>query len=404
MSAPLWSIGIICKNEEQSIQTLIDSLEEFISRGGEIVVVDTGSTDQTINILNRNNFGSLPSRLRYEEVGSKFNIEIDEIKSALINEKFGEDGDIVSPGKTLFHFSDARNYVASLCSHDWIFCPDCDEKITTINIDFINHIIQTGDVHQLSFPFNYRNKNGGITSSTSRDKFYNRSFCKWKYIVHEQALPIDNIHRRIIRITGSVLTVDHYQHPAEHRSNYLPQMCIDVMNYPTNDRHLHWLGRELLYSRRYKAAISVLKKHVKDPIFSNCWSAEKCMSCIYIGDACKYLGRNRMIVEMWYLKATLFERTFREPWVKLAEFRMGIGDFMGAIQACMSALTITKNPSMYMNDQQCYKTKPHIIAYKAYHANGNNEEAYTMWERAKCLDPQSEQIKKDSVLFVNCQI
>jgi glycosyltransferase involved in cell wall biosynthesis len=45
-----FSICLIAKDEANMLPHLFDSLSEFKSRGGEIVLVDTGSTDDTVKI------------------------------------------------------------------------------------------------------------------------------------------------------------------------------------------------------------------------------------------------------------------------------------------------------------------------------------------------------------------
>ena len=46
---PMFSVTLIAKNEERSLPSLLASLSEFRARGGEILLVDTGSTDKTVS-------------------------------------------------------------------------------------------------------------------------------------------------------------------------------------------------------------------------------------------------------------------------------------------------------------------------------------------------------------------
>src|SRR6185295_11004932 len=89
---PFYSISIICKNEEDSFPNLHASLKEHIAAGGEVVVVDTGSTDKTIEVLKSLGYSDVkhcgkPTKLRYEEVGSRFVIDLSNTLDE-INEKF----------------------------------------------------------------------------------------------------------------------------------------------------------------------------------------------------------------------------------------------------------------------------------------------------------------------------
>jgi glycosyltransferase involved in cell wall biosynthesis len=42
-----WSVALIAKNEAKTLPRLMLSLHEFRERGGEIILVDTGSEDGT---------------------------------------------------------------------------------------------------------------------------------------------------------------------------------------------------------------------------------------------------------------------------------------------------------------------------------------------------------------------
>ena len=45
-----FSVCLIAKNEEKTLPRMIGSLKEFQSRGGEILLLDTGSTDNTAKV------------------------------------------------------------------------------------------------------------------------------------------------------------------------------------------------------------------------------------------------------------------------------------------------------------------------------------------------------------------
>lgn len=409
MYTPLWSISVICKNEEQSILSMIDSLKEYISLGGEIVVVDTGSTDKTISVLESFGFKKDDSsKLRYEEVGDLFTFDIDSSLEK-INNRFVSSGDkLFEPsGKKVFNFGAARRYAGSKCSNDWVLSVDCDEVFSALNIAFLNNIISTNTIQQISFVFRYKGSDGTNHSVTSRDKFYNKKFGDWKWVVHEQVKPFSDRKVNMISLPENVLALNHFQHPAEHRNNYLLSMCIDVME-DQNDQHLFWLGREMCFTGYYFSAIALLKEYLNK--YTNAWSAERCMAALYIGDSYINLSKRSGISseeisehEMnglsWYFKGVLYEKNFREPWMKLANFHYSKKEFFLASQFISSALKIKNVAKNYMNDGSCYGSDPNVKLYISLYANGDKEKSYKVWKKTCSQFPLEQNIKDHGYLF-----
>ncbi|MCT4702545.1 glycosyltransferase family 2 protein [Enterobacteriaceae bacterium H20N1] len=102
------SAVIICFNEEKTITSTLDSLKDLVD---EIIIVDTGSTDNTIKLISQH-----PSRAK------------------LYSRPWNND------------FSEMRNYAISLASCTWCLVIDADEYIAeetrTIFRDTIQKIIQ----------------------------------------------------------------------------------------------------------------------------------------------------------------------------------------------------------------------------------------------------------------------
>ena len=103
MNKPKFSVALIAKNEELTLPRLIGSLKQFQERGGEILVLNTGSTDKTVEVAE-----SLGCKVI--SVGDMFIITIMEEIAAAINAKFVEEGDepVVKAGDSLFDFAAAN--------------------------------------------------------------------------------------------------------------------------------------------------------------------------------------------------------------------------------------------------------------------------------------------------------
>ena len=92
------SVYIICKNEEKHIRRVLESVKDFT----EIIVVDSGSSDNTLNIA------------------KEFTTNI-----------FHQDW---------LGFAKQKEYAKNLCTKDWVLNLDADEEVTT---NLKNEIIKT---------------------------------------------------------------------------------------------------------------------------------------------------------------------------------------------------------------------------------------------------------------------
>ncbi len=118
---PNFSVALIARNESKTLPRLMESLAKFQVRGGEVLLLDTGSTDNTALVAA--SYGC-----HVVEVGNKFLRTIDEDLAKKINETFivGGEQEIVKSGDKLFDYSSARNYIATFASKDVVGTPDCD--------------------------------------------------------------------------------------------------------------------------------------------------------------------------------------------------------------------------------------------------------------------------------------
>ncbi len=151
------SVCMIAKNEEKYIEKCLQLLSPY---NFEIVVVDTGSTDRTVEIA-------------LEYTSKVFHFE-------WIND-----------------FSAARNFSISKASNEWILVIDCDEFLETIDMDEMNKSIRQNP-HGAGMlirnnPYNTGSQSGG-TASILTERVA-RLFSKQEYhyagIIHEQVVRID---------------------------------------------------------------------------------------------------------------------------------------------------------------------------------------------------------------------
>lgn len=146
------SVCIIAKNEEKRIEKCLASIKPY---GFEIVVVDTGSTDNT------------------KEIAGKY-------------------ADKVLDFEWCDDFSAARNFSLRAASNNWIFMLDCDEYIKTMDVEELNYFRKhlADSVGSVSRE-NIVTANGVpiIDNTDNTERFFNRRFFHYTGIIHEQLTP-----------------------------------------------------------------------------------------------------------------------------------------------------------------------------------------------------------------------
>jgi len=383
MNKPKFSVALIAKNEAKTLPRMIESLKEFQSRGGEIWVLDTGSTDDTVKVAK--DLGC-----KVEAVGDKFKINIDADLAKKINEKFIVDGEepVVKAGDSMFDFGSARNHISTFPENDMIANPDCDEVYTKMDIDKLDKEIENGfEQFEYNFVFSHDHLGNPVTKFR-HCKFYNRKKMKWAGIIHEV---LQGDAKRIF-LGEEIIKLEHYQNPETNRSGYIKGLAVDCFNHPENDRNSHYFAREMYYLDRPKSAIKEFKNHIS----MNRWPTEAAQSMLYIGDCYKKLGDIGEMLK-WY-SLSVDKEARREPLMRMAEFYSSKQMHAQVILYAEAALTITQLP-FYSNYQPYYEHVPHELLYLAYWQVGKKEESKEHWKKALGFVPDNPKYLHDAQFY-----
>jgi glycosyltransferase involved in cell wall biosynthesis len=253
VTTPKFSVCTIVRNESRNIVHLLDSLRDFIAGGGDVVVMDTGSTDETPQI-------ALDAGARVTQIANSFfRYTITAELAKAINEEFVEPGeDPLIPGEmTLFDFSKARNTIITLAKNDMIFSIDADEVVLKLDVDLCNEKIDEGwdrleqdytDIRLGAHYFlNYR--------------WYNRKVYHFEGAMHELICG----NGKMGRLPPAACSVEHRPTPSPNRASYLPGMALGLYLEPDRSRQTHWFARQLMYEGRPKSAIRFFVQHILMP-------------------------------------------------------------------------------------------------------------------------------------------
>lgn len=155
---PTLSLCMIVKNEEKYLPQCLESVRDLVD---EMIIVDTGSTDSTVQIA----------------------------------EKYGAQ---------IYHhpwqgsFSEARNYGLQFATCDWILQLDADEELEKEDIPLLKNIIQNDQLHAVFLAILNDTKTGW--SKHYFQRLFRRGKARYEGIVHNQLKYNGPDHKSEVRI------------------------------------------------------------------------------------------------------------------------------------------------------------------------------------------------------------
>jgi len=385
MSEPRFSVVLISRNEAKTLPRMLASLADFRARGGEVILVDTGSTDGTPDI--GDTLGC-----KVHRAGERFLTVLSADQADAINQRFARNAEpgVVTEGDRIFDYSSARNFAATLAKNDVVAMPDCDEIYTALDIDAINQSIEN-HTEQLEYDFVYAHDEQGREAVKFRHcKFYDRRKLHWVGIIHE--ILAGSAVRKYFE--PGIIKLEHWQQPNENRGRYLAGLALDCFSNPTNDRNSHYLAREMMYRGRFHSAIAEFQRHTT----MNGWIAERAQSYIFMGDCYSYLGDKKNAVTS-YQQAINLDGDRREAWIKLAEMYWQDNDLQRAAAYANAALTVPWR-DFYANQMIHYREKPHQILYHSLWWLGDIAKSFEHWKAAENFAPENPRIREDSRFYL----
>lgn len=343
------AVYAISKNESKFVDTWVDSMAE----ADALYVLDTGSDDDTV------------SRLRARGVT---------VETASI---------------VPWRFDDARNRALDMVPEDVDICvsTDLDEVFRPGWRKALETAWAPG-TQQANFRYTWSfNPDGSEGFVFCREKIHARRGFTWVNPVHEVLAYTGSGRPRVIFAPG--VQLDHHPDPAKSRGQYLPLLELAVAEDPSNDRNLHYLGREYLYYGRWADCAAALKRHLALPTAQ--WADERAASMRYIARAEAAMGHDRQAWQ-YLLRACGEAPWLREPWLELAGFCERQEDWAGVLFACRQALDITDRPLSYISESDSWGPLPYDLAARACYWLGDRQSAAAYGREALRRAPEDARL------------
>ena len=340
----------ICKNEEAFVDRWMDSMSE----ADEVVVLDTGSEDDTVKRLKRR--------------GAHVTAET------------------IHP----WRFDVARNRSLDLvpANTDICVCTDLDEVFHPGWRELVEKAWDQG-ARQIRYRYTWSfNPDGSEGYVFWIDKIHMRHDFQWVNPVHEVITYVGEGVCPSAFAEG--VQLDHHPDPTKSRGQYLPLLELAVSENPHNDRNMHYLGREYMFYGDWPHCIDTLRQHLAMPEAT--WRDERCASMRFMARAYAALGDNAAAME-WHLKSLGEAPYLREPWLDFALFLYRMENWPGVLFTTGQALTITERPRTYITEADSWGSLPYDLSALGYYHLGQYKLAMQQVERAIALAPYDERLR-----------
>ena len=243
------ALTLIVKNEEKNIEECLDSLQGFYDKA---FITDTGSTDQTIEVLKK----------RSDVTLSHF--------------------------KWVDDFAKARNYNLQQVpeNYDWIIWCDADDRIIDDDAakkfrEFIKTIPET--VNSVNMPYVYSHNNQTIERGIPEFQYHrkrlirNNGSCEWKGFIHEHPATSGP------EIKWGEVVFHHYRDGTgkmnTKRNLRIFRKHLQTMSGGDLARYTFYYAKELVYNNLLDEALKEFDKYVP----MSRWVPEKARALLEMG-------------------------------------------------------------------------------------------------------------------------
>jgi glycosyltransferase involved in cell wall biosynthesis/tetratricopeptide (TPR) repeat protein len=224
------SLTMIVKNEEHNLPACLDSVADLVD---EVIVVDTGSTDATVDVAKRR-------------------------------------------GAKVFHFpwvdsfAAARNEALRHATGQWILWMDADDRLDQENRRKLQELLTdlpseiTGFVMKCLCVPDQNSATGTVVDHVRL--FPNHQQLRWKYRIHEQILGAIRALRGNVRWSDVVIQHIGYQDPAVRKSKMhrdLRLLHLENQENPDDPFTLFNLGSSYLEQNRPAQAVEALERSLR---------------------------------------------------------------------------------------------------------------------------------------------
>ena len=334
------SVCLIVKDEQEVLGRCLECAKKFAD---EIVVVDTGSTDGTVQIAK--NFT-----------------------------------DKVYFFKWCDDFSSARNYAFDKAGCELLMWLDADDFITDENCAKIRNLKDGFDGYDMAIlPYAVAFDGENPTFVYNRERIFRRDIgYRFEGEVHEAVTP-----KGAICYSDAVI-----YHKKEKQNEPLRNLRIlqrkIAEGKPLSEREKFYYGRELLFNKMYREAIAVLE----DFLSGEGWFVNKAEACLNLYQAYLAIGEDKRAIDALLHSLSICPPNSQFCCI-LGEYFFNKGEYSSSVYWYECALKAKNIEGSFINLDYCGFI-PYMQLCVLYDRLGDREKAFFCNEKAGEIKPYNE--------------
>ncbi len=356
---PTISLCMIVKDEEMNIARCLDSAASLVD---EIIIVDTGSKDQTV------------------EIASKYTSKV---YSYLWNDDF----------------SDARNYSFSKASMDYCMWMDADDILENTEKEKFLQLKETlsPDVDIVMMKYHTAFDEVGKPSFSYFRERWIRNCPKYRWVgaVHEVIPPSGSIVYSDIAVSHKKIKV---QDP-DRNLNIYRKVLAEGKHLEA--RQQYYYGRELYYHKQYEEAVFVLEEFL---LSEEGWIENKIEACLVCANCYNHLDKEQSALNA-LLRSMSYDMPRAEICCEIGKYFLDHGNYSIAAYWYETALGRPQNEysgGFVLPD--CYDYIPLLQLCVCFDKLGNRKLAKEYNEKAGACKPYSKAYLYNKQYFDSLQI
>jgi len=348
------SLCMIVKNEESVLSRCLSSISNIVD---EIVIVDTGSTDNT------------------KKIAKKFT-------------------DSIFDFKWIDDFSAARNYAFSKATKDYILWLDADDIITKENakklLELKKSLTTNVDAVAMKYHLTF-DEDGNPSFSSVRNRIVKRSRnFKWFGFVHEYL----EVYGEIIQSDAAII----HQKDKEYSDRNLKIYEKSISSgKPLSPRDKYYYANECLDHKKYDTAIEWYRNFLDE---GEGWYEDNIQACGKMADCYLNLDLNEEAISSC-LRSFSYDSPRGENCCRLGYIYLQQGDYARAISWYKIATLIDLPVNSPFINQVCYTWLPHLQLCLCYSRLGDQLTAKKHNDIAASYAPSNPSVIYNQEYFRN---